>query len=169
LALVRDPLDPDAYWILETTLYRAGRFADAEALYRKLVELAPDYGWPHGYLAKVLLAQGKPAAALAMAQQESDEANRLDILPIALQAAGHQPEADAALNTLDSKFGDTDAFCIAMNYAYRNNRNLALQWLERAYKQKDGGFVEIIGEPLFRNLASDPRFKAFLRKMNLPE
>jgi hypothetical protein len=28
--------------------------------------------------------------------------------------------------------------------------------------------VEIVGEPLFRNIADDPRFKAFLRKMNLP-
>lgn len=56
-----------------------------------------------------------------------------------------------------------------MNYAYRNDRDLALQWLERAYKQKDIGFVEIVSEPLFKNLANDSRFKAFLKKMNLPE
>lgn len=34
LALVGDPLNPDAYWVLAVTLYRAGRFADAEAIYR---------------------------------------------------------------------------------------------------------------------------------------
>jgi hypothetical protein len=56
-----------------------------------------------------------------------------------------------------------------MNYACRNDRNLALQWLDRAYKQKDASLAEIVGEPLFKNLASDPRYKAFLRKMNLPE
>ena len=56
-----------------------------------------------------------------------------------------------------------------MNYAYRGDHDLALQWLERAYKQRDSGFVEIVGEPLFKNLASDPRYTAFLRKMNLPE
>ena len=44
----------------------------------------------------------------------------------------------------------------------------ALQWLERAYKQKDNGFVEVVG-PLFKNLANDPRYKVFLKKMNLPE
>jgi hypothetical protein len=56
-----------------------------------------------------------------------------------------------------------------MNYACRNDRNLALQWLDRAYKQKDASLVEIVGEPLFKNLPADPRYRAFPRKMNLSE
>ena len=43
-----------------------------------------------------------------------------------------------------------------MNYAYRNEKELALQSLERAYVQKDAGLVEIIGEPLLRNLQGNP-------------
>ncbi len=43
-----------------------------------------------------------------------------------------------------------------------------MYWLERAYNQKDVGLVDIVGEPLFKNLTNDPRYKAFLRKMNLP-
>jgi hypothetical protein len=31
------------------------------------------------------------------------------------------------------------------------------------------GLVEIVGDPLFKNLFGDPRYKTFLRKMNLPE
>jgi TolB-like protein len=168
-ALVRDPLSTDIQWHLATTLYRAGRFADAEAAYRKLIELAPDYAWARGYLAKTLLAEGKPEAALAMAQQERDEANRLDTLPIVLQAAGRHAEAEEALKALATKYAHSDAYCLAMNYAYRNDHDVALQWLERAYKQKDGGFMEIVGEPLFKNLANDPRYKAFLHRMNLRE
>src|SRR5438105_4262303 len=75
--LVDDPLNAQTYWDLGTTLYRAGRFAAAEAAYRKLIELVPDYAWAHGGLRKTLLAEGKPQAALAMAKQESDEADRL--------------------------------------------------------------------------------------------
>jgi hypothetical protein len=56
-----------------------------------------------------------------------------------------------------------------MTYAYRGDHDRALEWLERAYQQKDASLDEIVGEPLFRNLADDPRFKAFLRKMKLPE
>ena len=36
-------------------------------------------------------------------------------------------------------------------------------------KQKDPALVEIVGEHLFNNMVDDPRFKDFLRKMNLPE
>jgi TolB-like protein/Tfp pilus assembly protein PilF len=167
--LVTDPLNPQPHWDLGTTLYRAGRFADAEVVYHKLIELVPDYAWAHGYLAKTLLAEGKPEAALAMAQQEGDEGTRLDILPIVLQAAGRHAEADEALKALAAKYADTDAYFVAMTYAYRDDHDLALQWLERAYQQKDSGFVEIVGEPLFKNLANDARYKAFLRKMNLAE
>jgi tetratricopeptide (TPR) repeat protein len=55
---------------LGTTLYRAGRFAAAETEYRKLIELVPDYALARAYLAKTLLAEGKPEAALVMAEQE---------------------------------------------------------------------------------------------------
>jgi len=167
--LVNDPLNSQTHWDLGNTLYRAGRFPAAEAEYRKLIELAPDYAWARGYLAKTLLAQGNPNAALATAEKEGDEANRLDILPIVLHAAGRVAEADVALKALISKFADSDAYYVAMNYAYRDDHEHALEWLERAYRQKDSGFVEIAGEPLFKNLANDPRYKAFLKKMNLPE
>jgi len=168
-ALVNDPLNAQTHWDLGTTLYRAGRFAAAETEYRKLIELVPDYAFARGYLAKTLLAEGKPEAALAMAQQEGDEANRMDILPIVLQAASRHAEADDALKTLSTKYADTDAYFVSMTYAYRGDHDLALQWLERAYQQKEIGFIEIVGEPLFKNLANDARYKAFLRKMNLPE
>jgi tetratricopeptide (TPR) repeat protein len=168
-ALGRDPLNPDALWNLATTLYRAGSFADAEAEFRRLIELAPDYRWAHGYFGKTLLAEGKREAALTMVQEEADEAARLEILPIVLQAGGRRPEADDALQSLATKYAGSDAYSVAMNYAYRDDHDHALQWLERAYEQKDSGFVEIVGEPLFKNLKDDPRFKAFLRKMNLPE
>ena len=57
---------------------------------------------------------------------------------------------------------------MAQAYAYRGDHDLALQWLERAYQVKDSSLMNIVGEPLFKNLADDPRYKAFLRKMNLP-
>jgi hypothetical protein len=41
---------------------------------------------------------------------------------------------------------------------------------QRAYKQKEVQiFIEIVGEAMVKNLANDPRYKAVLRKLNLPE
>ncbi len=44
-----------------------------------------------------------------------------------------------------------------------------MHWLERAYAQKDPYLAQIKGEWLLKNLEADPRYKAFLKKMNLPE
>src|SRR5260370_24601688 len=122
-ALINDPLNPQIHWDLGTTLYRAGRFAAAETEYRKLIALVPDYAWARAYLAKTLLAEGKPEAAVAMAEEKSDEANRLDILPIVLHATGRQAEADDALETLTSKITDSDAYYVPMQRTYRDEHH----------------------------------------------
>jgi len=168
-ALVRDPLDPYVIWNLGTTYYLAGRFAEAESTFRRLLELEPGFSWTYASLGKTLLAQGKPEAALAIVQQAVDERERLVLLPVFLQAAGRQAEADEALKAQIAQWADTGAFFVAETYAYRGDDDLALEWLERAYKQKDASLVEIVGEPMFKNLTDDPRYKAFLRKMKLPE
>jgi TolB-like protein/Tfp pilus assembly protein PilF len=168
--LNRDPLNTFLLFNLATTLYRAGRFADAEASYRRLIETAPKFAWARGYLAKTLLADGKAPAALEILQQERDEGDRLDHLPMVLWALGRRSEANAGLKSLIDKFADTDAYYIAMNYAYRDDHPSALQWLDRAYRQREFNMgIEIVGESMFKNVANDPGYKSLLRKMNLPE
>jgi tetratricopeptide (TPR) repeat protein len=167
-ALVRDPLNSFVILNLGTALYGAGRFVDAEAAYRRLIKVAPDFLWAPYYLGKTLLAEGKREAALATVQQDEDEEDRLILLPIVLQAAGHKAEADEALKELITKYADADAYHVAMTYAYRGDHDLAFQWLDRAYQQKDRDLAQILGEHLFKNIAKDPRYKAFLRKMKLP-
>jgi tetratricopeptide (TPR) repeat protein len=133
-----------------------------------LLEIAPGFLWTRGYLGKTLLMQGKPKEALAMVQQEADEEERLAYLAVVLQAAGRQAEADEALQAQIAQWADTRAYYVAQTYAYRGENELALQWLERAYVQKDAALNEILGEQLFKGMADDPRYKAFLRKMKLP-
>ncbi|MCI0606599.1 hypothetical protein L0156_26745 [bacterium] len=50
----------------------------------------------------------------------------------------------------------------------RRETDKAFEWLERAYKQRDGGLSTMKGDPLLRNLERDPRYRAFLQKMKLP-
>jgi hypothetical protein len=134
-----------------------------------LLALAPNFLWTRTYLAKTLLAEGQVDAALAVVLQERDELNRLRLLPTLLQAVNRNSEADDALMTLITRFGDTEAYFVAMNYAFRGEKDRALEWLERAHDEKATELAQLVGERLFDNLASDPRYKAFLGKMNLPE
>jgi len=167
-ALVRDPFLTVAIWSLGTAQYGAGRFADADATYRRLLEVAPDYFNGRSFLGKTLLAEGKPEGALAMLQMANENARQV-LLPIVLQAAGRKTESDEALRTLITKAADSQAYSVAIAYAYRGDLTLAFQWLDRAYEQRDQGFIAFVGEPLLKNIKGDPRYKAFLKKMNLPE
>jgi serine/threonine-protein kinase len=58
---------------------------------------------------------------------------------------------------------------VAVIHAYRAERDEAFMWLDRAYGQKDPDLYQIKCDPLLKGLHPDPRYKAFLRKMNLPE
>jgi hypothetical protein len=61
------------------------------------------------------------------------------------------------------------AFQIAEVYAFRGEIDAAWQWIDRAYRQRDGGglmFVKI--DPLLKGMREDPRYTELLRKMRLP-
>jgi adenylate cyclase len=52
--------------------------------------------------------------------------------------------------------------------AFRGEADEAFRWIDRAYGQRDAGLYLIKIDPLLRKIEADPRYKAFLRKMNLP-
>ena len=84
-------------------------------------------------------------------------------------ALGRRSDSDAALKRLTELASADWAYGIACVHAYRGESDAAFLWLERAFTQKDANLWAIKGEPLLRPLKGDPRYKAFLRKMNLPE
>ena len=119
--------------------------------------------------ALALLLQGKTDAALREMQQETEDVWRLSGLPLAFHALGRRGESDAALAALKSKHAGDAAYQIAAAHAFRGEADLALEWLERAYDQRDGGISDIKADRVMRGLTGDPRYKAFLRKLKLPE
>jgi tetratricopeptide (TPR) repeat protein len=168
-AVDRDPLFDYANFNLGRELYLRAKYKEAETIFRRLLEISPRFKWTRPYLAKTLLALGKPQAALDTLETMETNGTKLDYLPVVLLANGRTPDADAALTMLIARYAATDASSIAINYAYRNEKELALQWLERARAQRDEGLIEMLGEPLLNNISAEPRFHAILREMKLPD
>jgi len=56
---------------------------------------------------------------------------------------------------------------VAEVYAARGDVNAALQWLERAHAQRDGGLMDVKTSPYLRSIHGDPRWAEFLAKMGL--
>jgi TolB-like protein/Tfp pilus assembly protein PilF len=146
----------------------AGRLDLAEAAFRKIIDLSPEYPSAHAFLGRIELRRSRPAAALAEMQREKDSFWRLYGLALAYHALGRGQDADSALRKLIEQDQNDGAFQIAEVYAYRGNADEAFTWLERAFKQRDGGFSEMVGDPLLSSLTSDPRYAAFMKKMHYP-
>ncbi len=58
---------------------------------------------------------------------------------------------------------------IAEVHAWRGERHRAFEWLERCYRERDGGLVLARFDPLLRDLRGDARYRDLLRRMKLPE
>ena len=166
-SLAEDPLNPSSYLVLHLIQIRRGRLAEAEAAIRRTLEISPTFSKAHYFLGVAQLLRGQTEMALAEITKETDEGSHLSGLAIAYFALGRKSDSDAALaQVLRSQ--SSRPFEIAGVYAFRGESDDALKWLERAYAQKDPYLCSVKGEATLRKLESDPRFKAFLKKMNLP-
>ena len=56
---------------------------------------------------------------------------------------------------------------MALVYVHMGEKERALEWLERAYKDRDGQIIWIKVEPSFESLRSDPRFEDLVRRVGL--
>jgi TolB-like protein/thioredoxin-like negative regulator of GroEL len=164
-----DPLSPAVYFNRGWALFWSGRLPEAEESFRRALQISPTYESAHFYLGHVLLLRGDLANALTQMQQESDQESRLAGISAVQFAMGHGKESDVALDQLTQMAAGDWASGIALVHAIRGESDAAFKWLDRAYAQKDEDLYLIKGNPLLRNVVRDPRYTAFLRKMNLPE
>ena len=168
-AITQDPLSPDGISVLTKIHWSRGHLAEAEASARRVLDIRPTYGGGHYNLGVILLWRGDSGAALLEMQQETADDARQGGLAMAYHALGRRADSDAALALMTQEEANRNAFGIAVVYAFRDQPDGAMRWLERAYSQKDPQLYFAKAELPLKKLASDPRFQALLRKMNLPE
>jgi hypothetical protein len=88
-------------------------------------------------------------------------------MAIVQHALGDVGASDAALEELQEN-NETLFYQIALVYAFRGEIDLAFDWLDEAYDNRDGGLTHLLLDPLLVNLHDDPRWEPFLDKMGLP-
>ena len=165
-SLTQDPLGAGAYNLLSLTQLRLGQMVESEAAARRTLEISPTFAGAHYVLGLVLLARNQPESALAEMLKESQGAGRIGGSAMAYFALGRKADSDAALAQL---IKSNRTFFVSSVYAFRGETDEALKWLDRAYEQNDPALLLLKSQPAFDKLDGDPRYKAFLRKMNLPE
>jgi TolB-like protein/Tfp pilus assembly protein PilF len=168
-AVALDPVNPRARGFLAFNLAVARQFAEARAEYPRVVELNPAAPWAHAGLGLSFLIEGKFEEAAVAAQDDAGEWARLLIVACARWGEKRIPESDSALAQLTETFADTAAYQIAEVHAYREDKDRAFEWLERARRQRDSGLAGMRRDPLLANLHSDPRWNAFSHTMGLAD
>jgi TolB-like protein/Flp pilus assembly protein TadD len=168
-AMAIDPLFAGWHEILGNTRFREDRYSEAEAELRKTLQISPTYASGHYYLGQILMLEGKLEEALREMQQEAPDSGRDSGLASVYHAMGRKADSDAALARVTKERAGDVAYEIAQAHAYRGEADQAFAWLDRAYDQKDIELYWIKGDRLLKSLEGDPRYKAFLQKMKLPE
>ena len=163
-----DPLKPLSHLNLGNILTYAGRLDEANTYFKKALELNPQFQRAHMYLGRNYLLQGKLEMALKEMQLENLEVFRIFGLALVYHALGQNKEADEALKDFTDKYKNEWSYLLAELYSFRGEKDQAFMWLEKAYNKKDSWLVFLKGDPLLKNLKSDFRYSAFMKKMNLP-
>jgi hypothetical protein len=82
-------------------------------------------------------------------------------------------KADSILNDIKARSAKSPvgspAFYTAMIYAQMNEADLAFEWLEKAYQDREVEMYWLKVEPPFGPLKNDPRWQEMLDKVGFPE
>jgi tetratricopeptide (TPR) repeat protein len=163
----QDPLDATNWSGLGGILTASRNYPAAYEAFHRARALRPEgSGWKGG-LAQLQLLDGKVQEARVIYQSIPFAAYSDSGEALAEHSLGDAKASQQALDKLIAGSAAIAAYQVAEVYAWRGEKDKAFEWLDRAYRQQDGGLVGIKADPLFASLHSDPRYVAMLRKVNL--
>jgi TolB-like protein len=165
-AIALDPLSVVAWRRLIRLNSYSGQFSAAREAVDRLGQIDPQSDSKRNATELELLA-GRPREAL-VANEAETTLYRFFVPAAAQHMLGHAAEAQRALDSLVQGGANTMAYQIAEIHAWRGEKDQAFDWLERAYRQRDGGLTYLGYDRFLDSLRSDPRFRALMKKMKLP-
>lgn len=166
-AIALDPLNAAPYDVRLLALFSARRYSDvlkyAEQLQSRKLLIDPTT------VGQCLVLVGQlQDAQRYFAMEEPDDWRRLTGEALLLARSGNRAGALNKLAKLERVNGDASNHEYAEIYAQLGDKDSAFAALDRAYEFKDSGLISLRVDQFLDPLRSDPRFKALLRKVNLP-
>jgi serine/threonine protein kinase/tetratricopeptide (TPR) repeat protein len=168
-----DPLNLLTYTVVGDTLFFARRFDRSVAAYRKCLELDPSFRAAHTDLARSLEQLGRADEAVeefVRGTAGTDGVPRPSSgLAILYARAGRMNEARSTLEAVQALAQKefVSPYGIASYYAVTGENARALDWLEKAYSERDGTLVWLKVHPRLDGVRGEPRFRDLLARLRL--
>ena len=155
------------------SLYYAGQLDQAQLEAEKLREMDPNFARAYYELGLVLEEQGKLEEAIAAfrnaLKNAPDNVTVLTALGHAQGLAGKKAEAERVIARLQelSKKQYVSSYQTAVVHAGLNNRDLALDWLEKSRVERFNWLPFVKVDPVFKGLRSEARFIELAKSLGL--
>ena len=162
-----DPLNVPLHRNLALYALAAGEWDQAEHALRKVLDMSQQGGLTWCWLGYAAFAHGRYEEALELMHKEVTEIFRLVGLAVVHHALDNYVEYEAALHELIEKHGKDSPYQVAEVHASCRDYADAIEWLERAYAERDPGLAYLLMDPFMRDMHAYPRWQQFLRKMQL--
>ncbi len=168
-----EPFSLTIYSDYVRSLYYAGRLDEAKKESLKLMQMDQSFMRAHYELGLILEEEGKLDEAIAefkLALKSSpDNTTALTALGHAQGMAGKKSDAEKVISRLRelSKQQYVSPYQTAVVYAGLDERQLALDWLEKSREERFNWLPFVQIDPVFKNLRSESRFLELSKSLGL--
>ena len=172
-ALELDPFSTFVNTNLGEAYLMARKYSEAISQARKTIELDPSAVNAHWTLAKALEFDGQFDEALAEYEKWS-ASRKQDALPYLVHLHVTKGDRTTALQILEQlhdleRNGSVWPLGYAIAYGALGEKDKAMEWLERSYRETDFGIYSIKVNPFLDSLRGDPRFEKLVSEVIPPE
>jgi len=169
-----DPLSPIIGTRLGDALAFERRYDEAIAQYKRTLSLNPNFAYAHQQLGWAYGLKGMYAEAIAEARHSIElnpDPTWKGYLAMWLAKSGDRGEARKLLDELKQESTEryVQSFALAIIYIGLGEKQQALTWLEKEVSDHGFNANYYLVSPELDDLRSEPRFKAMLKQLHLPE
>jgi serine/threonine-protein kinase len=170
-----EPLAPGMYLTASNVFAMAGLHEQAIARSKEALELSPNHSLALSQIGWSYLQMGLFDEAISIMERSVNSPpallQNLWMLGHAYAVAGKSTEARGVLKELHDRAEQqyVPPVGFALVHAGLGENDEAIDWLEKAYEDRNGWMAYLNVNPLLDSLRGEPRFQDLLERMNFPD
>ncbi len=153
-------------------LYLARRFDEANVQFKRVIEIFPQWTTANGWIWLVYEMKGdydKAFEWLIINQQRNNvTTDRIETYETAWRQGGWGQVGEKMLEMETSRSPTANFYATARNYVRVGKHDLAMEFLKKAFDNRQYQMTWLNVDPFFDPLRGDPRFDELVRSVGLP-